>query len=190
MLSPAVHVLMCRKSRILSTLDRTCHQAPCSVKFLATRSSFAVSQSRPVTRSSCSSGFGEVVICRNNIRRIRSLVPLLRTMLKSYAPKKNGPASDTITASQTNPPRSNTRHPLRNGHPRRQPEQPPGSTTRVYLDFVRMTFLQQGEANWLKFTRQFVALLYLPVSLVSQMPQEAGGQGIILYCCRGCAGGQ
>ena len=37
-----------------------------------------------------------------------------------------------------------------------------------------MTFLQQGGARWLKIIRQFVALLYLPAFLVSQMLQERG----------------
>ena len=52
----------------------------------------------------------------------------------------------------------------------------PGSNTRVCLYFVCMTSLQEG-AGWLKFNRQFVALLYLPVSLVSQRLRERGGRG-------------
>ena len=39
-----------------------------------------------------------------------------------------------------------------------------------------MTFFQEGEASWLTFNRQFVALLCFPASLVSQRLQEKIGR--------------
>ena len=60
-------------------------------------------------------------------------------MLKSYAQQKYASASDTITAFERTPLRSNVHHPPRKGQSRRRPEQPPESNTRVCLDFDSMT---------------------------------------------------
>ena len=42
-LFPAAHDFVCRKKRILSISDRTCHQDSCSIEFLVTHSSLTVS---------------------------------------------------------------------------------------------------------------------------------------------------
>ena len=64
MLSPAAHDLMCRKKLILSTPDRTCHQAPRSVEFLAIRPSLTVYFSCRLTLTAPSNqpGFGGIAI--------------------------------------------------------------------------------------------------------------------------------
>ena len=79
--------LVCRKERILLTLDCTCPEAPRSVEFLAIRPSLAISIVSCRHPIQLRSGFGEVAICRNNIRCTKSLVLLLKMMLK-YAQQK------------------------------------------------------------------------------------------------------
>ena len=150
-LAPAAN-LVCRKIRILSTPDHTCHQAPRSVEFLAIRSSFAVSIASFRHPIQLLSGFGEIAICRNNIRRTKSRDFFLKMMLKSYAQQKRS-SLKYYPASKRTLPRSNASRPPRNGQPCRRPEQPPGSNTRVCLNFVCMTFLQERRASWLNFVQ-------------------------------------
>ena len=91
--------------RILSTPDRTCHQVPRSVEFLAICSSFSVSTAScrlTWTAPSNQSGFGKITIYRNTYG-----VPYFlhfawcSIVLHSM---KHARASNTISASQTNHP--------------------------------------------------------------------------------------
>ena len=159
MLIPAAD-LLCRKTRILSTPDRTYHQAPRSVEFLAIRSSLAVSIASCRHPIQLLSGFGEIRICRNKIRHTKPLVLFLRMMLK-YAQQKRSSLKCNCSVPNDSPHEA-TRAAVAlsgNGQPRRRPEQPPGSNTRVCLDFGCMAFLYQGGASWLKVVRQVLSLV-------------------------------
>ena len=57
------------------------------------------------------------------------------------------------------PLQSNARRPSRNRRSRRRPVQPTESNTIVCLDFVSMTFLQQGGASWLRFVQLVLILV-------------------------------
>ena len=170
-LSPAAHDLVCRKKA--DSLDSRsylppnsslrgvpCCQTPRSMKLLIIRLTLAVST------TSCRhpiqlllSGFGEIMIYCNNVRRTKLLALLLENGVEP-PPYKNVPASDTIARFQTNLPRSNARRPSGNGQARRRPVQPPGSNTRVCLDFVSVAFFQQERASWLKFARPVLFLVF------------------------------
>ena len=58
--------------------------------------------------------------------------------LPKNAPARVPSGTQTKTSAQ-----SNARHSSRTGQARRRPVQPPGSNTRVYLDFVSETFIFQ-----------------------------------------------
>ena len=176
---------MCRKTQILSTPDRTCHQVPRSVEFFAIKLlapwSLLIRLSFAVLTTLCRhpihwfSDFGEVVTCRK--------YTTYKIMLKFYAQQKNAPASYTITSSKRTPPRSNARRPPRNEWSRRRLEYAPGLNTRVCLGLVSMTFLQQGWASWLKFVRLVI------LGLMTEGPRKGRWGEAGLHRCTGCVGG-
>ena len=160
------------------TPDRTCHQAPRFMEFSVIRLPLAISTAlchHPIQWSFA--GFGEIAIYRNNVRRIKSLV--LRTMQPTVQQNRFVLQTPSQRPKQTSH-EANARRPRRNEPSRRRLEHPPVSNTRYCLDFVYMTFLQQGEASWLKFSRQFVALLYFPVFLGSQRLRKRGKRGKVV----------
>ena len=89
MLSPAV---VCRKKRMVSTPNRTCHQAP-RFSELPLSSSLNETSCHPFTPRTFHSlvpspdpvvisGFGEIMITRNNVRRAKSLVSLFENYVE------------------------------------------------------------------------------------------------------------
>ena len=141
---------------------------PRYLEFLAIRSPLAVSIALCRHTIQLLFDFEDVTIFRNDIWRRKPFGLLLKIMLKSYA-QQNLFSLRYHRSVQGTPPRSNVRHPPRNGRSQRRLEHPPGSNTRVCLDFVSMTFFQQGGATWLKFVR-LVLFLHL-----SPRVQEGGG---------------
>ena len=160
---------MCSKKRIFTTPDRTCDHAPRYLEFLAIRSPLAVSIALCRYSIQLFSVFGEVTISRDDIWRTKPFGLLLKIMLKSYA-QQNLFSLRYHRSVQGTTPRSNVRHPPRNGRSQRRLEHPPGSNPRVCLDFVSMNVFQQGGAAWLKFVR-LVLFLHL-----SPRVQEGRGE--------------
>ena len=93
-------------------------------------------------------------------------------MLKSSAQQNRSSVGYHHSIPNEPRPRSNAHRLLANRQPRRRPKQPPGSSTRVCLGFVFITFVQQGGASWLKFVQPVLLL-------VSPRLQERGGGGKI-----------
>ena len=178
MLSPDSHDFVCRKKRILATPDHICHQAPRSVEFLAIRSSFAVSTAlyrltltAPLNQKP---GSVEILIYRNTYD-VHNFLPFSwKMMLKSSDQQKRSSLKHHCSVPNE-PPRSNACRPPRNGQPRRRPEHPPGSNTRVCLNFVSTTFLCQKLQMVAYVWIAVVVLLYLPVFFISQRIQERSG---------------
>ena len=69
------------------------------------------------------------------------------------------------------PPQSIARHPLRNEQARTGPVKLLRSNTRVSLNFVNETFIQEGGASWLKF---ILLVLFL---VLSPRVQKGGSRG-------------
>ena len=160
---------MCRNKRIFATPDRTCDHAPRYLKSLAIRPSLAVSIALCRHPIQLFSGFGEVTISRNDIWRTKLFGLLLKIVLKSYA-QQNLFSLRYHRSVQGTPP---TKH-RRNGRSQRRLEHPPGSNTRVCLDFVSMTFFQQRRATWLKFIR-----LVLFLHLSPKVHEGGGGENTV-----------
>ena len=106
---------------------------------------------------------------RNDIWRTKPFGLLLKIVLKSYA-QQNLFSLRYHRSVQGTPP---TKH-RRNGRSQRRLEHPPGSNTRVCLDFVSMTFFQQRRATWLKFIR-----LVLFLHLSPKVHEGGGGENTV-----------
>ena len=170
--------LVCRKKRILSTPDRTCHLAPRSMKFLAIRLSLAVSSLPPSPDSVVYFWFrGNIAIYHNNIRRTKS--PVLRMIQPSSINKNAFELRTPYQRPERTPSRSNAHRPPRNGQPRRRLEHPSGSNIRVCLNFVSIRFLWQ---KLLYVAYVWIAVVGLKfISSVGQKIQRRGGGGNMVF---------
>ena len=184
MFSPA-HDLVCRKRRILLTLGRTYHQAPslhgipCHPFFPRSFHSPVPSNLRGSHESIVNSGFGEITIYQNNVWRTK-LLALLEEDNAVFRLTKTPKLRIPSQHPKRTLPGSNTCCPPRNWQPSRLPENPPGSNTRVCLDFVYMTFLCHKMLYLANVRIAVVVLKFLSSIVLQKLQGKGGGRKMVL----------
>ena len=123
-----------------------------------------------LTTPSNQPGFGKIAISRNtygvmnHLSSLENDVQVLRLPITLHT-------RILLQHPNENPSTKQRAPPSQKRQVRRQPVQPPGSSTSVFLDFGSKTFFQEGEGSWLKFDRLVLFLVLSPKL------QEKNGRG-------------